>query len=111
MLKEFYQFRDRNYYTRPSSENLISSKDFWEAHFQKYSDQKPTKIMYFSWKFQGTKNPEIIKSGGYNSLYEAKKFGSTQDLSDYGQFLEATKQEMRAVVEKAYDSVSNNSSV
>ncbi len=110
-LKRFYHFRDRSYYARPPEENLISSKNFWESYFQKHPDQKPNKIFYFSSSFKGTKNREIIKSGAYNPLYEVKKFRNPKGLPNYGQFLEAEKQKMRAVVEKVYDSVSNNGSL
>ena len=105
VLEEFYQFRNRSYYQRPPVENLVTSQEFWSNYFEKHPERRPSKIMYFSWRFQGEKNQDIIRSGAYNSLFEAKKFSGTQDLPNYPQFLEATKQEMRSVVDKTYDGV------
>ena len=104
-LEEFYQFRDRSYYQRPPAENLVMSQEFWNNYFEQHPERRPSKVMYYSWRFQGKKNREIIQSGAYENLFAGKKFSGTQDLPDYPQFLEATKQQMKSVVDKVYDEV------
>lgn len=105
-LANFYQLKARNYYERPGDEHLTTTEDFWENYFKNHPEQKPSKVFYYIY-------PEGIghvgktgkKVSGYEDLFSSKGFGSVEEIPNYQEYLDATKEELALAITNEYDTL------